>query len=103
MSRLSALGEMASSLAHELNQPLAAINNYLKGCRRLLSRANDPRVETIRDALDKAADQALRAGDIIRRLRDFVTRRESDKTILGAAPDRGERARSPSSARASRA
>jgi len=82
VSRLSALGEMASSLAHELNQPLAAINNYLKGCRRLLETSEHPRVETIRDALDKAADQALRAGEIIRRLRDFVARRESDKTIL---------------------
>jgi len=82
VSRLSALGEMASSLAHELNQPLAAINNYLKGCRRLLESSEHPKVETIRDALDKAADQALRAGEIIRRLRDFVTRRESDKTIL---------------------
>ncbi len=82
VSRLSALGEMASSLAHELNQPLAAINNYLKGCRRLLEASEHPRVETIRDALDKAADQALRAGEIIRRLRDFVSRRESDKTIV---------------------
>jgi two-component system sensor kinase FixL len=82
VSRLSALGEMASSLAHELNQPLAAINNYLKGCRRLLESNDHPRIESIRDALDKAADQALRAGEIIRRLRDFVTRRESDKTIL---------------------
>jgi two-component system sensor kinase FixL len=82
VSRLSALGEMASSLAHELNQPLAAINNYLKGCRRLLESEGDPRTDTIRDALDKAADQALRAGQIIRRLRDFVSRHESDKTII---------------------
>jgi two-component system sensor kinase FixL len=82
VSRLSALGEMASSLAHELNQPLAAINNYLKGCSRLLESSEHPRAETIRDALDKAAEQAIRAGEIIRRLRDFVSRRESDKTIL---------------------
>jgi two-component system sensor kinase FixL len=82
VSRLSALGEMASSLAHELNQPLAAINNYLKGCRRLLESSAHLSDETIKDALDKAADQALRAGEIIRRLRDFVSRRENDKTIL---------------------
>lgn len=82
VSRLSALGEMASNLAHELNQPLAAINNYLKGCQRLLQNNEDPRLATIRDALDRAAGQALRAGDIIRRLRDFVARRESDKTIV---------------------
>jgi two-component system sensor kinase FixL len=85
VSRLSALGEMASSLAHELNQPLAAINNYLKGSQRLLQESQDTRAAMIRDALDKAADQALRAGDIIRRLRDFVTRRESDKTIVRVA------------------
>ena len=85
VSRLSALGEMASSLAHELNQPLAAINNYLKGSQRLLQESQDPRAATLREALDKAAAQALRAGDIIRRLRDFVTRRESDKTIVRAS------------------
>jgi two-component system sensor kinase FixL len=85
VSRLSALGEMASSLAHELNQPLAAINNYLTGSQRLLQESQDPRAATIRQALGKAADQSLRAGDIIRRLRDFVTRRESDKTIVRVA------------------
>lgn len=85
VSRLSALGEMASSLAHELNQPLAAINNYLKGSQRLLLESQDSRAAMIREALGKAAEQALRAGDIIRRLRDFVTRRESDKTIVRIA------------------
>jgi two-component system, LuxR family, sensor kinase FixL len=85
VSRLSALGEMASSLAHELNQPLAAINNYLRGCQYLLQQSQDPRAAMTREALDKAAAQALRAGNIIRRLRDFVTRRESDKTIVRVA------------------
>jgi two-component system sensor kinase FixL len=85
VSRLSALGEMASSLAHELNQPLAAINNYLTGTQRLLQESHDPRATMIREALGKAAEQALRAGDIIRRLRDFVSRRESDKTIVRIA------------------
>ncbi len=80
VSRLSALGEMASSLAHELNQPLAAINNYIKGCQRLLQTDGDQQAAVIQDALDKAAAQALRAGEIIRRMRDFVTRRETDKT-----------------------
>jgi two-component system sensor kinase FixL len=80
VSRLSALGEMASSLAHELNQPLAAINNYIKGCQRLLQSDGDQHGQVIQDALDKAAAQALRAGEIIRRMRDFVTRRETDKT-----------------------
>lgn len=80
VSRLSALGEMASSLAHELNQPLAAINNYIKGCQRLLQNEGATRGAVVQDALDKAAAQALRAGEIIRRMRDFVTRREADKT-----------------------
>ena len=81
ISRLTAMGEMASTLAHELNQPLSAINNYLKGSKRLLEGAGDERSATMRDALDKAADQAMRAGQIIRRLRDFVSRGESERRV----------------------
>ena len=81
ISRLTAMGEMASTLAHELNQPLSAINNYLKGSRRLLEGAGDERSAVMRDALDKAADQAMRAGEIIRRLRDFVSRGESERRV----------------------
>ena len=81
MSRLTAMGEMASALAHELNQPLAAIANYMKGSRRLLENRQDQGLDTLRDALDKAAGQALRAGEIIRRLRDFVSRGESERRI----------------------
>jgi two-component system sensor kinase FixL len=81
ISRLSAMGEMASALAHELNQPLAAISNYMKGCRRLLSGSRDPNAEKIENAMDRAAEQALRAGQIIRRLRDFVSRGESEKRV----------------------
>ena len=81
MSRLSAMGEMASALAHELNQPLAAISNYMKGSRRLLSASADPNREKIEGAMDRAAEQAQRAGQIIRRLRDFVARGESEKRI----------------------
>jgi two-component system sensor kinase FixL len=80
VSRLTALGEMASALAHELNQPLSAIANYLKGSSRLLATEAPP-VSRIRDAIDKAADQALRAGEIIRRLRDFVSRGETERRI----------------------
>jgi two-component system sensor kinase FixL len=79
VSRLTALGEMASALAHELNQPLAAIANYLKGSSRLLEGAEGGGVADVREAVDKAAAQALRAGQIIRRLRDFVTRGESER------------------------
>jgi two-component system sensor kinase FixL len=81
ISRLSAMGEMASTLAHELNQPLSAITNYLRGSRRLLEGASDPERSRVREAVDKAADQALRAGQIIRRLRDFVARGESERRV----------------------
>jgi len=81
MSRFTALGEMASTLAHEINQPLTAINNYLKGSRRLLERIEGEPATVLRDALGKAADQALRAGHIIRRLREFVARGDSERRV----------------------
>jgi len=81
ISRLTAMGEMASTLAHELNQPLAAITNYLKGSQRLLESSNDTSAAAIREAMNKAGDQALRAGQIIRRLRDFVSRGETEKKV----------------------
>jgi two-component system sensor kinase FixL len=84
MSRLTSMGEMASTLAHELNQPLSAIANYLKGSRKLLESSSDQRVAMVRDAMDKAAEQALRAGEIIRRLRDFVARGESERRVESA-------------------
>jgi two-component system sensor kinase FixL len=81
ISRLTAMGEMASALAHELNQPLSAIANYMKGSRRLLESRSDEDSVVIRDAMEKAAEQSLRAGQIIRRLRDFVSRGESERRI----------------------
>lgn len=80
ISRLTAMGEMASTLAHELNQPLSAIANYIKGSRRLLD-GDTVRVELLQGALEKAGEQALRAGQIIRRLRDFVSRGESERRV----------------------
>lgn len=80
MSRLTALGEMASALAHELNQPLSAVTNYMKGASRLLA-SDTPPLDKMREAVSKAGDQALRAGDIIRRLRDFVSRGETERRI----------------------
>jgi len=79
LARLNELGEMASTLAHELNQPLSAIANYVQGCSRLLSTAQDENMVRVRGALDETAKQALRAGDIIRHLREFVTRGETEK------------------------
>jgi len=81
ISRLTAMGEMASALAHELNQPLSAIANYMKGSRRLLEGRADEQSGLVRDAVDKAAEQSLRAGQIIRRLRDFVARGESERRV----------------------
>lgn len=82
MSRFTAMGEMASTLAHELNQPLSAISNYLRGVNRLVTTSQgNVNTQMVLDALDKAAAQALRAGEIIRRLRDFVTRGETDHQV----------------------
>jgi two-component system sensor kinase FixL len=79
LARLNELGEMASTLAHELNQPLSAIANYVQGCRRMLEKLDDEHAGRLRGALDETARQAIRAGDIIRHLREFVTRGETDK------------------------
>ncbi len=79
LSRLSAMGEMATALAHELNQPLTAIANYLSAGRMVLERENP---ESQADgAMAKAVEQSLRAGEIIRRLRDFVARSESEREL----------------------
>jgi two-component system sensor kinase FixL len=78
VSRLTALGEMASALAHEINQPLSAIANYLKGSVLLLDRAAVP-LDKVRDAVERASEEALRAGEIIRRLRNFVSRGETER------------------------
>lgn len=80
VGRLTALGEMASALAHELNQPLTAAANFMKGSLVLLKR--QPLDEArLADMISQGADQALRAGQIIRRLRDFVSKGEADRRI----------------------
>ena len=73
--RLSTLGEMAASLAHELNQPLTAIATYMQACQRLIESGQSDDVEILA-ALKKCDSQAQRAGDVIRRLRQFVKKRE---------------------------
>lgn len=80
-TRLSAMGAMASGLAHELNQPLAAATNYLNAGGRLLDRGAQGDVDCLhaaRGAVTDAAQQMLRAGAIVRRLRDFVERGEAE-------------------------
>lgn len=81
VSRISAMGTMASSLAHELNQPLSAIANYLEGAAQLLENPDGENVATARAALLEAAQQSIRAGRIVRGLRDFIGRGDSEKQI----------------------
>ena len=91
-SRLTTMGEMASSLAHELNQPLSAISNYCMGVAKRLDGNLDPTLsKEIMPALEKASEQAHRAGTIIQRIRGFVKRSEPQrkesciKTIISDA------------------
>ncbi|HEV7985177.1 MAG TPA: ATP-binding protein, partial [Steroidobacteraceae bacterium] len=72
------MGEMAAGISHELNQPLAAITTYAQAARRLLGASGDAD-EDVSDALEQIAAQALRAGEIIRRLRSLVRNRESQR------------------------
>src|SRR5262249_21730252 len=78
------------TLAHELNQPLSAIANYLQGVRRLLERHGGEQSALMRGAVDKAAEQALRAGDIVRRLRHFVARGGAGRRVGSLAQLVGE-------------
>jgi two-component system sensor kinase FixL len=79
-TRLSTMGELASGLAHELNQPLAAISNYLQGTLHRLGRGPLPR-EELTSVLQRAEGQSERAGLIIRRIRDFVTKNETSPQL----------------------
>jgi len=69
-SRVATIGEMAAGVAHELNQPLTAIANYAQACDRLLGRPS-PSMEDLRTAVREIAEQAVRAGDILRRVRSL--------------------------------
>jgi PAS domain S-box-containing protein len=83
-SRLITMGEMASSVAHELNQPLTAINNY---CNGMVSRIKSKQItETeLLGALEKTGRQAHRAGQIIQRIRSFVKRSEPNRSLASVA------------------
>ena len=80
-SRLITMGEMASTLAHELNQPLAAISSYGSGCLNRLDEGHADTAE-LRDIIGKITRQARRAGDIIRRVHDFVRRSEPKRETI---------------------
>ena len=77
-SRLSAVGTMASAMAHELNQPLTAVANYLEAARDMLDDPSPDDLAMVQEAMAAAAEQSIRAGQIVRRLRDYVSRGELD-------------------------
>ncbi len=84
ISRVSAMGSLASALAHELNQPLTAIASYAEGARALLGDDGTPsndNIDMVREALADASVQAIRAGQIVRRLREFISRGDSEKRV----------------------
>ncbi len=80
VTRLSTMGQMASTLAHELNQPLTAVTNYLQGLRRLLAGGKADR-EQVTDVIDRALGQAARAAQVIRRLREFATKGKTERRV----------------------
>jgi PAS domain S-box-containing protein len=84
VARLGTMGEMAAGIAHELNQPLAAIANYTQACQRLLA-AGDMDPEELGQVLSRVTGQARRAGDVIQRLRAFVRRHTPDRRNRNAA------------------
>lgn len=82
VGRVSEMGTLASSLAHELNQPLTAVTNYCESARDLLHGNPDEETLTlVREATEEAAKQAIRAGQIVRRLRDFMSHGETERRV----------------------
>jgi two-component system sensor kinase FixL len=81
MARLSTMGEMAAGIAHEINQPLAAISTYAQACKRMLQQKTVTAQDFL-EPLDKIGMQAMRAGEVIRRLRGFVNKSDSGFELL---------------------
>ena len=81
VTRLTALGEMSSTLAHELNQPLSAISNYLSGLTLMADQPEGLSSKKARDILARTSEQTHRAGEIIRRLRNFVAKGEAEPRL----------------------
>ncbi len=82
VTRLSTMGEMVASIAHEINQPLSAIATYAAACRRLIDQ-DEPVLDEVSQTLRKIRTQALRAGDVIHRLREFIRNRKTNSQLLG--------------------
>jgi two-component system sensor kinase FixL len=81
VARVSEMGQLSAAIAHELNQPLTAVLNYTNVAKRLIAATDPAATAKAYEAVSKAGEQAVRAGQIIRRLRDFVEKRESNRTI----------------------
>ena len=79
--RLSAAGQMAAAFAHELNQPLTAVANSANAARRLLVKNEREKIGTVCEIMEEIAEQSLRAGQILRRLREFVAHGETEKRV----------------------
>ncbi|MEZ5524026.1 MAG: PAS domain S-box protein [Pseudomonadales bacterium] len=84
VTRLSTLGEMAASIAHEINQPLSAVATYATACQRLVDQ-EQPNLGEISQILNKISNQALRAGDVIHRLREFIRNRKTQKEKIACS------------------
>jgi two-component system sensor kinase FixL len=86
VTRLSTMGEMAAGIAHEINQPLSAVSSYAQACKNLLQRENSLadafQKQKLTDTLEKISNQALRAGEVIRRLREFVKKRNTEREYI---------------------
>jgi two-component system sensor kinase FixL len=85
VSRVTAMGTLATSIAHELNQPLTAIANYVETCAEMLDNPDPETLAVVREALIECATESVRAGQIVRRLRDFVSRGESERSVESLA------------------
>jgi two-component system sensor histidine kinase DctS len=83
-ARLASVGEMASLLSHELNQPLSAIASYATGSLNLLAEPDDQTLDLMHQALTRIAEQAERAGRVIKSVHDFVRRRHSAHEVIAA-------------------
>ncbi len=81
VSRVTAMGTLATAIAHELNQPLTAIANYVETAEELLENPDEETLAIVREAMKDCAKQSVRAGQIVRRLRDFISRGESERRI----------------------
>jgi len=85
VGRVTAMGSLATSIAHELNQPLTAIANYVETASSLLAEPTPEAIALVREALDECAAESIRAGQIVRRLRDYISRGETDRQVVPLA------------------